>query len=70
MLVCTCVLRNCARTGSAWKQGEWGREGGEGRQWGEMAQTMYAHMNKWTKTKIALGTIYRKDLMCSIMVFS
>jgi hypothetical protein len=24
----------------------WGGEGGGRRQWGEMAQTMYAHMNK------------------------
>jgi hypothetical protein len=32
------------RTDSAWKWGA-GREGGE------MAQTMYAHMNKWKKLK-------------------
>jgi hypothetical protein len=31
------------RTGSAWKQVEWGGGGGQGE---EMAQTMYAHMNK------------------------
>jgi hypothetical protein len=31
------------RAGSAWKPGGWG---GEGRDGGEMAQTMYAHMNK------------------------
>jgi hypothetical protein len=32
------------RTVSAWKQG-WGGEGGDEGQGGEMAQTMYAHMN-------------------------
>jgi hypothetical protein len=31
---------------SAWKRGGWGGEGGDGRQGREMAQTMYAHMNK------------------------
>jgi hypothetical protein len=38
---CLCLLFNKigekGRTGSAWKQEGWG---------GEMAQTMYAHMNK------------------------
>jgi hypothetical protein len=35
------------RTGSAWKQGGWGEAGkGSRRQGGEMAQIMYAHMNK------------------------
>jgi hypothetical protein len=38
-------IGEAGRTGSAWKQG-WGR-GGEGHG-GEMAQTTYAHMNKWT----------------------
>jgi hypothetical protein len=33
------------RTGSAWKRGGWGKGGTRG-QWGEMAQTMYTHMNK------------------------
>jgi hypothetical protein len=47
-----CLLLNKieeeGRTGSAWKQGGWGGEegSGEGTGWGEMAQTMYAHMNK------------------------
>jgi hypothetical protein len=38
------------RTGSAWKWGGWG---GRGRRGGrrEMAQTMYAHMNKWINNK-------------------
>jgi hypothetical protein len=39
-------IREESRTGSAWKQGQLGRYelvGGWGR---EMAQTMYAHMNK------------------------
>jgi hypothetical protein len=46
---CLCLLFNKigkGRTGSAWK---WG-VGGRGRRLGlgeEMAQTMYAHMNKW-----------------------
>jgi hypothetical protein len=39
------------RTGSAWKRGGWGgkeRGGEEGEgQGGEIAQTMYAHMNKF-----------------------
>jgi hypothetical protein len=48
---CLCLLCNKigeeGRTGSSWKQGGWGveREGaGEGTG-GEMAQTIYAHMN-------------------------
>jgi hypothetical protein len=36
-----------------WKSGGWSGEGwgggGERRQQGEMAQTIYAHMNKWIK---------------------
>jgi hypothetical protein len=47
---CLCLLFSKTgeegRKGSAWKQGEWGREGRGGEQGGEMAQTMYAHMNK------------------------
>jgi hypothetical protein len=44
------------RTGLAWKQGRWGGEG-EGRgQWGEMTQTMYAHMNKKIKRKKRIYT--------------
>jgi hypothetical protein len=39
-------IREEGRTGSAWKGGRLGGEGGDGRQGGEMAQTMYAHMNK------------------------
>jgi hypothetical protein len=35
--------------GSAWKPEGWRGEGRGGRQGGEMAQTMYAHMNKWIK---------------------
>jgi hypothetical protein len=46
---CLCLLYHKigeeGRTGSAWKQGGC-REGGQG---GEMAQTMYAHLNKWIK---------------------
>jgi hypothetical protein len=38
------------KTGSDWNQGG-GGEGGCGREGGEMAQTMYAHMNKWIKKK-------------------
>jgi hypothetical protein len=37
------------RTGSIWKQGGWGKKGGGVVQEGEMAQTMYAYMNKWIK---------------------
>jgi hypothetical protein len=33
-------------TGSAWKCGGWGREGGGRGHGGEIGQTMYAHMNK------------------------
>jgi hypothetical protein len=45
---CLCLLFNKigeeGRTGSSWKQGEWGeREGG---QRGGMAQTMHSDMNK------------------------
>jgi hypothetical protein len=35
------------RTGSAWKRGGWGGEGGRQGQGGGMAQTMYTHMNKY-----------------------
>jgi hypothetical protein len=34
------------RTGSAWKRGGWGGEGRGRKQGGEMAPTMYVHMNK------------------------
>jgi hypothetical protein len=43
-------IREKGRTGSAWKQGGWGEKEGMG--WGEggeMAQTMYADMNKKKK---------------------
>jgi hypothetical protein len=47
---CLCLLFNkigdAVRKGSAWKQGWWGGEGGDKGQGGEMAQTMYVHMNK------------------------
>jgi hypothetical protein len=48
---CLCLLFNKigekGRTGSAWKQVWWGRDGvGGGRKGGEMAPTMYTHMNK------------------------
>jgi hypothetical protein len=47
---CLCLLFNKisgkGRTGSAWKQGGVGGKWGGGR---EMAQTMYAHMNKQKK---------------------
>jgi hypothetical protein len=47
---CLCFLFNKTgeegRTGSAWKQGMLGEERRGGRQEGEMAQTMYALMNK------------------------
>jgi hypothetical protein len=48
---CLCLLfiktGEKGRTGSAWKQG--GREGGGREQRGEMAQTVYAQMNKFFK---------------------
>jgi hypothetical protein len=34
-----------SRTSSSWKGGGWGKKGSGG-QGGEMAQTMYAYMNK------------------------
>jgi hypothetical protein len=47
---CLCLLFNKigeeGRTGSAWKRGGWGREGGGRRQGREMSQTMHACMNK------------------------
>jgi hypothetical protein len=47
---CLCLLFNkigeLGRTGSAWKRGVWGEEGEGGEQGREMAQIMYAHMNK------------------------
>jgi hypothetical protein len=47
---CLCLLidkiREKSRTGSAWKRGGWAGEGGCQGQWGEMAQTMCAHMSK------------------------
>jgi hypothetical protein len=47
---CLCLLFNKiggkGRTGFAWKQGGLGGEGGVGGKGGEMAQAMYAHMNK------------------------
>jgi hypothetical protein len=39
------------RTGSAWKWWGWGWEGWARGQKGEMAQIMYAHMNKWINNK-------------------
>jgi hypothetical protein len=49
-LLCLCVLfnkiREKGRTGSAKKGGEWGVERKDGEQGREMAQTMYAHLNK------------------------
>jgi hypothetical protein len=52
-MLCLSYYRSCflfnktgeeGRAGSAWKQGGWGkRERGQG---GEMAQTMYTHVNK------------------------
>jgi hypothetical protein len=48
-LLLLCLLFNKigeeSRIGSAWKQGGWGKRMGWG-QGGEIAQTMYAHMNK------------------------
>jgi hypothetical protein len=46
LLLLMSSLQQNWRTGSAWKQGGLREEGGDGRQKGEMAQTMYAHMNK------------------------
>jgi hypothetical protein len=47
---CLCLLFNKigeeGRAGSAWTEGGWGGERGGGGQGCEMAQTMYAHMNK------------------------
>jgi hypothetical protein len=47
---CLCLLfdkiKDKGRTGSAWKRGGWwGEKESEG-QGGEIAQTMYPHMNK------------------------
>jgi hypothetical protein len=50
---CLCLLFNKigekVRTGSAWKRGRCGGEGGGGKQGREMVQTMYAHVNKENK---------------------
>jgi hypothetical protein len=50
---CICILFNKTRakgrTGCASKWVGWGEEGRGGGQRGEMAQTMYVHMNKWIK---------------------
>jgi hypothetical protein len=44
-------IRDKTRTESAWKRGGWGSDrGGRGRV-GEMAQIIYAHMNKQIKKK-------------------
>jgi hypothetical protein len=49
---CLCLLfnkiRDKGRTGSAWKQGAWGKRDGAGGKGhgGGMDQTMYAHVNK------------------------
>jgi hypothetical protein len=47
---CLCHLFNKVgeegRTGSAWKPDGWREKGGRGGQREEIAQTMYAHMNK------------------------
>jgi hypothetical protein len=46
---CLCLLFNKIeeeRTGSAWKRGGLGDKKEAGEQGGEMAQAMYAHMNK------------------------
>jgi hypothetical protein len=47
---CLCLLFNKigekGRTGSAWKKGRWREDGQSGGKGGEMAQTMYANMNK------------------------
>jgi hypothetical protein len=50
---CLCLLfnkiRDNGRTDSAWKQGGVGGDGGDGEQGEKMAQTIYAHINKWIK---------------------
>jgi hypothetical protein len=50
---CLCLLfnkiRDKGRTGSASKRVGVEGEGGDGGQWGEMAQTMYPHVNKSIK---------------------
>jgi hypothetical protein len=52
---CLCLLFNKigeeSRTGSAWNQAGCGGQGGIRRQRGEMAQTMYVHINKWVNKK-------------------
>jgi hypothetical protein len=52
---CLCFLFNKigeeGRTGSAWKGGVLGGEGGGWEQGGEMTQTMYTHMNKCINNK-------------------
>jgi hypothetical protein len=52
-LLCLCHFFNKisdkSRTRPAWNWGK--RKWGEGGQGGEMAQTMYAHVNKWKKKK-------------------
>jgi hypothetical protein len=54
---CLCLLFSKigeeGRTVSAWKWRGLGGEGGKG-QGGDMAQAMYAHLNKWTKKKKSL----------------
>jgi hypothetical protein len=39
------------KSGSAWTRGGGGEREGIGAQGGEIAQTMYAHMNKWINEK-------------------
>jgi hypothetical protein len=50
----------------------WGRVGGKGRggeQGGEMTQTVYAHVNKWTKNKEKKGEREKKKRVTALVVF-
>jgi hypothetical protein len=73
---CLCLLFNKigeeGRTGSAWKRGGWGVEGGVGEQGEEMAQTMYAHMNvnKRLKKKMnKFSTFHQKKKFYNFIIF-
>jgi hypothetical protein len=46
-------IRDKDRTDSAWKRGGMGGERWGGGQGEEVAQTMYAHINKWEKKNIS-----------------
>jgi hypothetical protein len=69
---CLCLLFNKigeeGRAGSAWTEGGWGGERGGGGQGCEMAQTMYAHMNKWInnqKKYRTLNLMNKREASCN-----